>query len=99
MKTTIACAIFSAALAAGTTFAADGDKAYTKEQFKSDVKSAGKGIKDSAVEVGHQVRDGTKKAWNADKAKVKKDVKDRKPGDGTYAKKNDAQPNATPGHN
>ena len=61
--------------------------------------AAGKGIKDSAVEVGHQVRDGTKKAWNADKAKVKKDVKDRKPGDGTYAKKNDAQPNATPGHN
>jgi hypothetical protein len=51
------------------------------------------------VDVGHQVRDGTKKAYKADKAKVKKDVKDRKPGDGSLAKKNDSQPVATPGHN
>ena len=79
--------------------AADGDQKYTKEEFKSDAKAAGKGMKDAAVGAGHQVKEGTKKAYRADKAKVKKDVKDRRPGDGTIAKKNDSQPVATPGHN
>ena len=101
MKTTVAlvalCA--TAAFAATAVHAADADKKYTKEEFKSDVKSAGKGMKDAAVDVGHQVATGTKKAYHADKAKIKKDVKDRKPGDGSIAKKNDSQPVATPGHN
>jgi Ni/Co efflux regulator RcnB len=102
MKSKIALISTLAALAAFATTAvtaADADKKYTKEEFKSDAKSAGKGVKDAAVDVGHQVKDGTKKAYNADKAKVKKDVKDRKPGDGSLAKKNDSQPVATPGHN
>jgi Ni/Co efflux regulator RcnB len=102
MKSNIALISTLAALAvfASTAVnAADADKKYTKEELKSDVKSAGKGVKDAAVDVGHQVRDGTKKAYKADKAKVKKDVKDRKPGDGSLAKKNDSQPVATPGHN
>ena len=94
-------AVFAALAAFATTAinAADAEKKYTKEEFKSDVKSAGKGIKDAAVDVGHQVGSGTKKAYRADKAKIKKDVKDGKPGDGSLAKKNDSLPVATPGHN
>ena len=99
MKSKIALISTLAAFAIAAVNAADADKKYTKEEFKSDVKSAGKGVKDAAVDVGHQVRDGTKKAYKADKAKVKKDVKERKPGDGSLAKKNDSQPVATPGHN
>jgi Ni/Co efflux regulator RcnB len=102
MKSKIALIATLAALAAFATTAAsaaDADKKYTKEEFKSDVKGAGKGMKDAAVDVGHQVGSGTKKAYKADKAKIKKDVKDRKPGDGSLAKKNDSQPVATPGHN
>jgi hypothetical protein len=93
---TFAALIVLAASAAG---AADADKKYTKEEFKSDAKSAGKGIKDAAKDVGHQVGGGTKKAYRADKAKVQKDIKDGKPGDGSLAKKNDSLPVATPGHN
>jgi hypothetical protein len=88
-----------AALATTAVNAADADKKYSKEEFKTDAKAAGKGIKDAAVDVGHQVGTGTKKAYKADKAKIKKDVKDGKPGDGSLAKKNDSQPTATPGHN
>ncbi|HKB84119.1 MAG TPA: hypothetical protein VKD04_13075 [Burkholderiales bacterium] len=90
-----------AALAALTTTpacAADTDKQYTKEEFKSDVKAAGKGVKDAAVDVGHQVGTGTKKAYRSVKAKIKKDVKDGKPGDGSNAKKNEASPTAVEGH-
>src|SRR5260221_9901649 len=102
MKSRIALIGTLAALVAFATTAvnaADADKKYTKEELKSDVKGAGKGVKDAAVDVGHQVGAGTKKAYKADKAKIKKDVKDRKPGDGSLAKKNDSQPTATPGHN
>ena len=70
---------------------------YTGEKLKSDVKSAGKGVKNAAVNVGHQVGTGTKKAYRSAKAKIKKDVKDGKPGDGSLAKKNDAAPTATEG--
>ena len=62
------------------------------------MKAAGKGIKDAAVDVGHQVGTGTKKAYHSTKAKIKKDVKDGKPGDGSIAKKNDAAPTAIKGH-
>jgi len=105
MKSRVALIATLAALAAFATSAAyaadaaDTDKKYTKEEFKSDVKDAGKGVKDAAKDVGHQVGSGTKKAYKADKAKIKKDVKDGKPGDGSLAKKNDSQPVATPGHN
>ena len=94
-------AVFAALTALATTGvnAAETEKKYSKEEFKSDVKSAGKGIKDAAVDVGHQIGSGTKKAYRADKAKIKKDVKDGKPGDGSLAKKNDSLPVATPGHN
>ena len=85
--------------AATAAHAADADKKPTKEEFKADAKSAGKGIKNAAKDVGHQVGTGTKKAYRADKAKVKKDVKDGRPGDGSLAKKNDSLPVATPGHN
>ena len=78
--------------------AADADKKYSKEEFKSDVKAVGTGIKDAAVDVGHQVGTGTKKAYQSDKKKIKKDVKDGRPGDGSIAKKNDAAPTATEGH-
>ena len=78
-------------------FAADADQKYTKEEFKSDAKAAGKGVKDAAVDVGHQVGTGTKKAYREDKAKIKKDVKDRKPGNGSLAKKNDSTPAVTEG--
>ena len=103
MNSRVALIAVFAALAAFATMtavnAADTEKKYTKEEFKSDVKGAGKGIKDAAVDVGHQVGSGTKKAYRADKAKIKKDVKDGKPGDGSLAKKNDSLPVATPGHN
>ena len=95
-------AVFAALAAFATTTAvnaADTEKKYTKEEFKSDIKGAGKGIKDTAVDVGHQIGSATKKAYRADKAKIKKDVKDGKPGDGSLAKKNDSLPVATPGHN
>ena len=102
MNSRVALIAILAALAAFATTAvnaADAEKKYTKEEFKSDVKGAGKGIKDAAVDVGHQVGSGTKKAYRADKAKVKQDVKDGKPGDGSLAKTNDSLPVATPGHN
>jgi hypothetical protein len=86
------------AIATTAAHAADADKKYTKEEFKSDVKGAGTGMKDAAVTVGTQVGAGTKKAYKSDKAKVKKDVKDGKPGDGSIAKTNDAAPTATKGH-
>ncbi len=86
-----------AAFAMTAVHAADTDKKYTKEELKSDVKAAGKGVKDAAVDVGHQVGSGTKKAYKADKAKVKKDVKDGKPGDGSLAKKNESTPAVTEG--
>jgi len=104
MKSSVAFIAAIAALAAFATTAAnaaDPDKPYTKEQFKSDAKTAGTGVKDgvkdSAVDVGHQVGGGTKKAYHADKAKIKKDVKDGKPGDGSLAKKNDSLPAVTEG--
>ena len=102
MKSRVALIAVSAALAVFATTAvnaADTEKKYTKEEFKSDVKGAGKGIKDAAVDVGHQVSSGAKKAYHADKTKIKKDVKEGKPGDGDLAKKNDSLPVATPGHN
>lgn len=86
------------AFAMGAAHAADADKHYSKEELKSDVKAAGKGIKDAAVGVGTQVGAGTKKAYRSAKSKVKKDVNERKPGDGTLAKHNDSQPTATKGH-
>ena len=97
---TIAAGTISVLAAFTTTavIAADGDQKYTKEEFKSDVKAAGKGVKDAAVDVGHQVGAGTKKAYHSAKDKIKKDVKDGKPGDGSIAKKNDAAPTATEGH-
>lgn len=87
-----------AALSAGAARPADKDQKYTKEAFKSDVKAAGKGVKDAAVTVGRQVGTGTKKAYRSAKTKIKKDVKDGKPGDGSIAKKNEAAPTATEGH-
>lgn len=101
LKSSIALISTIAALAAFATTAvnaADGDKKYTKEEFKSDVKGAGKGIKDAAVDVGTQVGTGTKKAYRSAKNKINKDVKDGKPGDGSLAKKNDAAPTAVEGH-
>lgn len=78
--------------------AADKDQKYTKEAFKSDAKAAAKGVKDAAVDVGHQVGAGSKKAYRSAKAKIRKDVKAGKPGDGNIARKNEAAPTATEGH-
>ena len=94
MSFIVALAAFSTAI----TSAADKDQKYTKAKFKSDVKAAGKGIKDAAVDVGHQVGTGAKKAYHSAKTKIKKDVKDGKPGDGSIAKKNEAAPTAIKGH-
>ena len=87
-----------AAFSTATTSAADKDQKYTMEKFKSDVKAAGKGIKNAAVDVGHQISTGTKKAYHSAKTKIKKDGKDGKPGDGSIAKKNEAAPTAIKGH-
>jgi hypothetical protein len=97
---TIAAGTISVLVAFATTAvnAADADKKYTKEEFKTDAKAVGKGVKDAAVDVGHQVGTGTKKAYHSAKGKIKKDVKDGKPGDGSLAKKNDAAPTATEVH-
>jgi hypothetical protein len=95
--TLLAALVAAAAFATTAVHAADADKKYSKEEFKSDAKAAGTGIKDSAKDVGHQVGTGTKKAYHSAKDKIKKDVKDRKPGDGTLAKKNDATPAVTEG--
>jgi len=86
-----------AAFAATAVSAADADKKYTKERFKTDVKAVGTGIKDAAVTVGHQVGTATKNAFNSTKTKIKKDVNDGKPGDGSLAKKNDRLPAVTEG--
>jgi len=97
---TIASIVIFAAVAAFTTktgYAEDGNKQYSKDRFKSDVKAVGKGAKDAAVDVGHQVANGTKKAYNSTKDKMKKDAKDCKPGDGSLALKNDALPAVTSG--
>jgi outer membrane lipoprotein-sorting protein len=93
-----ALALFASAFIFAAAQAADTDK-YTKEEFKADVKSAAKEAKDAAVDVGHQVATGSKKAYNSAKTKIKQDTKSGKPGDGSLAKKNDKQPVATPGHN
>lgn len=90
-------ALAGVAFVLSTVHAADPDHKYSKEELKSDVKAAGKGIKNAAVDVGHQVAGGTKKAYNSAKSKIKKDVKDRKPGDGSLAKKNEATPAVTEG--
>lgn len=90
-----------AALAAFATTAASAAEAVQKNtnaDIKSDAKAAGKGVKGAAVDVGTQIGTGTKKAYRADKAKIKKDIKDGKPGDGSYARKNDAAPTSTLGH-
>ncbi len=55
-------------------------------------------MKDSAVEVDHQISTGTKKAYNSAKTKIQQDVMDGKPGDGSLAKQNEAAPIATAGH-
>lgn len=93
ISTIVALAVF----ATTAVNAADADNGYTKEKFKTDVKAVGTGVKDSAVEVGHQVGTGTKKAYRSTKAKIKKDVKDGKPGDGSLAKKNNSLPAVTEG--
>jgi hypothetical protein len=101
MKSRIALISTIAVLTAFATTAvnaADADQKYTKEEFKSDAKAAGKGVKDAAVDVGKQVGTGSKKAYHSAKSKVQKDVKDGKPGDGSLAKKNEAAPTATKGH-
>ena len=101
MKSTAALIGTIAALAAFATTAVnavDTDQKYSKEEFKTDAKAAGKGVKDAAVGVGTQVGTGTKKAYHSAKAKIKKDVKDGKPGDGSIAKENEAAPTATKGH-
>ena len=100
LMSTIAAATISvlAALATTAVNAADADKKSTNEQFKRDIKAAGTGIKDAALEVGHQVATGTKKAYQSDKKKIKKDLKDGKPGDGSIAKQNEAAPTAVKGH-
>ena len=87
-----------AAFATTAVNAADGDQKTTQEKVKSDAKAAGKGVKDAAVDVGHQVGTGTKKTYHSIKNKIKKDIKDGRPGDGSIAKKNDAAPTATEGH-
>ena len=100
LKSRIALIIAIAAVAMFATTpvnATDADKGYTKEKFKTDVKAVGTGIKDSAVEVGHQVATGTRKAYNSAKTKIRQDVKDGKPGDGSLAKKNDSLPAVTEG--
>jgi hypothetical protein len=99
MKTTFTlfALLAAAALTISAGHAADADKKYTKERFKSDVKAVGKGVKNAAVEVGHEVSTGTKKAYNSTKGKIKKDVKDGKPGDGSLAKKNESLPAVTAG--
>jgi hypothetical protein len=86
-----------AAFAATAVSAADADRKYTREQFKTDVKAVGTGIKDAAVAVGHQVGTATRNAFNGTKTKVKKDAKDGNPGDGSLAKKNDRLPAVTEG--
>ena len=95
--TLIAACAALAAFATTAVHAADTDKKYSKEEFKSDAKAAGTGIKNAAKDVGHQVGTGTKKAYHSAKGKIKKDVKDGKPGDGTLAKKNEATPAVTEG--
>jgi len=99
MRVIASIVIFAAMATSATTtgHAEEGNKKYTKEAFKSDVKAVGKGAKDAAVDVGHQVAGGTKKAYHGTKDKVKKDVKDGKPGDGSLARKNDALPAVTSG--
>lgn len=100
MKRKIAgCAALAAAVMLATTAggAAEADTKYTGAEFKSDVKAAGKGIKDAAVEVGHQVATGTRKAYKSAKGKIRKDVKAGKPGDGSLAKKNDGLPAVSEG--
>ena len=77
------------ALAAG---AADTDRQYTGEQFKSDAKAAGKGIRDAAVNAGRQIGSGSKKAYQSASEKINQDLRDGKPGDGSLAKKNTATP-------
>ena len=95
--TLLAALVAVAAIASTAVHAADADKKYSKEEFKSDAKAAGTGIKDAAKDVGHQVGSGTKKAYNSAKGKIKKDVKDKRPGDGTLAKRNEATPAVTEG--
>src|SRR4051794_15376826 len=97
---TIPSIVLVAAIAALTTktgYANEVSKQYSKDRFKSDVKAVGKGAKDAAVDAGHQIATGTKKAYNGTKDKIRKDVKDGKPGDGSLARKNDALPAVTSG--
>lgn len=76
---------------------AGGDQKYTMEKFKTDAKAVGKGAKDAAVDVGHQIGSGAKKAYREDAAKIKKDAKTVKAnaaGNGSAAEKDDGKPAA-----
>jgi outer membrane lipoprotein-sorting protein len=69
----------------------------TGERIKSDAKGVAHGVKDAAVDVGKQIGQGSKKAYKSTKNKIKGDVKSGKPGDGSYAKKNEKMNTAKDG--
>ena len=97
MRTIALIVVFAAAATTTTGYAEEANQQYSKDRFKSDIKAVGKGAKDATVDVGHQVANGTKKAYTSTKDKIKKDAKDGKPGDGSLARKNDALPAVTSG--
>ena len=102
MKSGIACICTIMALSAlvtGNASGKDSDRQYAPEKFKSDVKAAGKGIKDAAVNAGRQIGAGSTKAYRAIKNKIKQDLGTAAPAGGGSARKNGTTPEAGGGRN
>lgn len=102
MKSAIACicAIMAlSALVTGNASGKDSDRPKAPEKFKSDVKAAGKGIKDAAVNAGRQIGAGSTKAYRAVKNKIKQDLGTGVPADAGGARKNGTTARAVDGKN
>lgn len=67
------------------------------ERLKSDAKGLGSGVAKAGKTVGKQVGTGTRKTVEGIKAKVKADVKQGTPGDGSARRRNESMDTAKKG--
>ncbi len=102
MKSAIAsiCAIMAlSALVTVNASGKDSDRPNAPEKFKSDVKAAGKGIKDAAVNAGRQIGAGSTKAYRDVKNRIKRDLRTGVPADAGGARNNGTTARAVDGKN
>lgn len=69
----------------------------TGDRVKSDAKGLGKGVAKATKDVGKQIGTGTRKTVKSIKTKVKTDVKQGTPGDGSAKRQNEKRDTAKAG--